>query len=176
MGEMERPDLESLDVLCYPDERLRQVAESVEQIDSFLSEMTARMAQLMAENEGIGLAATQVGWPFRFIVVNPTLQEGKHQALINPVIVERDGRAVEEEGCLSVPGVRAKVKRADYVKVRAQTPDGEEVELEGEGLLARLLQHETDHLEGRLFVDCVGPASRIVIRRHLRELARRHSR
>jgi len=176
MSLIERPDLVTLRVLVYPDKRLRQNADELSQIDGFLDEMSERMSQLMLADQGIGLAATQVGWAVRFIVINPTLEEGKHQTLINPVIVERDGRVVEEEGCLSVPGVRAKVKRADYVRVRAQTLQGDDVEIEGEGLKARLLQHEIDHLEGRLFVDNVGPASRVIVKRRLKELARRQRR
>ena len=176
MPSIERPDLDTLQVLVYPDKRLRQLADKLSGIDGFLDEMSERMSQLMLADQGIGLAATQVGWPVRFIVINPTLEEGKHLALVNPVIVERDGRVVEEEGCLSVPGVRAKVKRADYVRVRARTLQGDDVEIEGEGLKARLLQHEIDHLEGRLFVDNVGPAARVIVNRRLKELARRQRR
>jgi peptide deformylase len=173
---IERPELETLQVLVYPDKRLRQVAGELPEIDGFLNELSDRMSGLMTHSDGIGLAATQIGWPFRFIVINPSLEEGKHQALVNPVVIERDGRIIEEEGCLSVPGVRAKVKRADYVRVRAETLDGDDVEIEGEGLMARLLQHEIDHLEGRLFVDCVGPASRVIVKRRLKELAKRQRR
>ena len=172
MTQIQRPDLETLQILCYPDKRLRQAAEDIPEIDGFLNELAERMSALMKSHQGIGLAATQLGWPFRFVVVNPAMEDGKHQGLIDPVIIERDGRIVQEEGCLSVPGIQAKVKRADYVRVRAQTLEGEDIEFEAEGLQARLFQHEIDHLEGRLFIDCVGPASQVMLKRRLRELAR----
>ena len=175
MGKIIQPDLDTLAVLCYPDKRLRQRAEDLGEIDGFLAELAERMETLSDQHAGAGLAATQVGWPYRFVVINAKAQQGgvDYQALINPAIVERDGRMVMDEGCLSVPGIRAKVKRADYVKVRAQTLEGDDVLIEGEGFLAQLLQHEIDHLDGQLFVDMVGPASRILIKRRLKELARR---
>ena len=176
MAKIIRLDLDSLGVLCYPDKRLRVRAEELEEIDGYLGELAHRMAEMLHEHEGIGLAATQLGWPHRFVVINPTLEQGRDMALINPVIVERDGQQAEEEGCLSVPGIRAKVRRADYVKVRARLLNGKEVEFEGEGLRARLVQHELDHLDGRLFVDRLGPASRVIVSRQLRNLSRRQSR
>jgi peptide deformylase len=173
MSRIVRPDLDDLAILCYPDKRLRQRAAALEQLDAFLGEVAERMRQLMTEQGGIGLAATQVGWPFRFAVVQPPNQEGKTLALVNPTIVERDGRMTVDEGCLSVPGIRANVGRAEFVRVRALDLKGEPMEFEGEGLMAQLIQHEVDHLEGRLFVDLVGPASRVILKRQLRDLSRR---
>lgn len=173
MAHIERPDPQKLEVRQYPDKILRKHAAELPVIDSYLGEIAQRMGELMLSSQGIGLAATQVGWPYRVIVINPALEEGKNAVLVNPVIVERDGRVVDEEGCLSVPEIRANVARADYVKVRARLLNGEEVEIEGEGLLARLLQHEVDHLDGRLFVDRIGAASRPIVARRLKKLAKK---
>ncbi|HRU05482.1 MAG TPA: peptide deformylase [Candidatus Brocadiia bacterium] len=173
MSHIERPSLEDIRILCYPDKRLRMKAAPLAEVDGFLGELAHRMDEIMLSHEGVGLAATQIGWPRQFIVVNPTMEPGKSMALINPVIVERDGRVSQDEGCLSVPGIRSTVSRADYVKIRARLLTGEEVEMEGEGLMARLFQHEIDHLEGRLFVDRVGAAGRVLLARRLKRLAQR---
>ena len=168
---MERyPDLNKLRILHYPDPRLRGKAGQIKQVDSFLQEMNARMSELMEQAHGVGLAATQLGLPIRFIVINPEGEEGKPQAFINPVILERTGRVVEEEGCLSVPGIHARVRRALHVSVRAQLLTGETVEIEAEGLAARVWQHELDHLDGSLFVDRLGVTKKILIASRLHDL------
>ena len=167
---MNYPDLGKLQILQYPDPRLREHAAKVREMGKFLQELAARMGELMGESKGVGLAATQVGWPFKFVILNPTLEPGKVRAFINPVILARRGRILEEEGCLSVPGVFAKVRRAEKVTVRATLPDGEPAEMEAEGLIARAWQHELDHLEGGLFVDRLAPAARIVIAPQLRQM------
>jgi len=168
------PDLTKLRILRYPDPMLHKHAEEIREVNSFLKEMTARMAELMQEEKGIGLAAPQVGWRFRLALVNPTMEPGKFEPFLNPVIIERKGKVLGEEGCLSVPGVFAKVKRAEKVRVRATRLDGETVEFESEGLAARLWQHELDHFEGTLFVERLGPATRILIKDSLSELERRY--
>ncbi len=170
------PDLKTLHILRYPDPVLRRSCEEVRDVNSFLDEMVARMSELMQEEKGIGLAAPQVGWNYRLIVANPTMAPGKFEVLINPVIVRRVGRLAAEEGCLSVPGVFAKVRRAEKVTVRGMRLNGETVEYEAEGLPARLWQHEVDHLEGALFVDRISLAGRILIRSNLRDLERRFAR
>ena len=167
---MKYPKLEKLHILHYPDPRLREHAENMRKIDSFLKELAGRMNELMDEAQGVGLAAPQLGCPFRLVVLNTEREPGHGRAFINPVIVAREGRELGEEGCLSVPGVWAKVRRATKVRVRALTPEGEEVEMEAEGLLARAWQHELDHLEGGLFVDRIGTAARIMLSSRLREL------
>lgn len=167
---MKYPKLERLHILHYPDPHLREHAKELREVDSFLKELSERMAEMMREAKGIGLASTQVGWPFRFIVLGSLTEEGKSEGFINPVILAKDGRQVVEEGCLSVPGIWAKVRRAEKVRVRATRLTGETVEMEAEGMLARAWQHEIDHLDGSLFVDRVGPAGRIVIAGRLREL------
>ena len=168
------PDLKKLHIVHYPAPVLRQRGAPIAEINSFLAELSARMIELMREAQGVGLAASQVDWPFRFVVVNTTMAPGGEQAFINPVIVKREGKGIEEEGCLSVPGVFAKVRRDERVCVRATLLSGEEVELEADGLAARAWQHELDHVDGALFIDRVGPASRILIATRLQDLERRY--
>jgi peptide deformylase len=168
---VEYPDLKTLHVLRYPAPALRDHAAQIAEINSFLREMSDRMAELMREEKGIGLAATQVGWPFRFVLLNTTAEEGKAQAFINPVILAKRGKLFEEEGCLSVPGLFAKVRRAEFVTIRATLPNGETVEMEAQGLIARAWQHEMDHLDGTLFVDRLSPTAKIVLGPKLREMA-----
>ena len=170
----DHPDLKTLSILRYPDPTLRRTSVAIEEINSFLDEMAARMAELMQDEQGVGLAAPQVGWHYRFVVANPTMEPGKFEAVMNPVIIEREGKVVDQEGCLSVPGVFAKVRRAERVRVRASRINGETIEFEAEGFPARLWQHEVDHLEGALFVDRLSPATRILVRDSLKELERIH--
>ena len=167
------PDLKTLHVLRYPAPALRDHAAQIKEINSFLREMSDRMAELMAQEKGVGLAATQVGWPFRFVLVNTTAEPGKSQAFINPVILSRRGRLFEEEGCLSVPGIFAKVRRAEIVTVRAMLPTGETVEMEAQGLIARAWQHELDHLDGTLFVDRLSPTAKLIVEPKLQRIADR---
>jgi peptide deformylase len=165
------PDLKTLHVLRYPASALREHAARIAEINSFLHEMSDRMAELMRQEKGVGLAATQVGWPFRFVLINTTAEEGKAQAFVNPVILAKRGKLFEEEGCLSVPGVFAKVHRAEIVTVRATLPTGETVEMEAQGLVARAWQHELDHLDGTLFVDRLSPTAKLIIEPKLHEMA-----
>ena len=164
------PDLKTLHILHYPSPLLRNHAQPISEVNTFLDEMSARMKELMVEGRGVGLAATQVGWPFRMLLLNTTAEPDSVQAFINPVIVKRQGRIIQEEGCLSVPGIWAKVRRAEIVRVRATLLTGEDVEINAEGFVARTWQHEIDHLDGSLFVDRVGPAAKILIAGKLRDL------
>lgn len=168
------PNLSKLRILRYPDPKLREQTRQIEEVNSFLSEMSERMTELMREEQGLGLAATQVGWGFKLIIINPTPEPGNAEAFINPVIISRRGKVTHEEGCLSLPGVFAKVKRAEHVRVRAGRLDGEQVEMAADGLIARAWQHELDHLDGGLFVDRLGPAARILISRRLSELRQQY--
>jgi len=169
---VEYPDLKALRILHYPHARLRRKARAMPAVDAFLNEMAARMAELMQAAGGLGLASTQVGWPFRFVVLTHGVgtDEIKIEAFVNPVIIARDGKQVIDEGCLSLPGIFAKVKRAEHVRVQAAMLNGEQVEFEAEGLMARAWQHEIDHLDGGLIIDRIGPTAGIVIARQLREL------
>ena len=164
------PNLSKLHILHYPDRKLRECAMRIKETSSLPQEISERMAELMQEAQGIGLAATQVGWPYRLVVLKSISDPDEILALLNPEILARHGRVVEEEGCLSVPGVFAKVRRAEKVRVRATLPDGTPVEMELEGMAARAWQHEMDHLEGTLFVDRLGPTAKIAVSGRLREL------
>jgi peptide deformylase len=157
----------TLDILVYPDPRLRTRAVPVEAVDDDIRQLAADMLETMYEAPGIGLAATQVNVHKRLLVADVSEDRSDPHVLINPEIIEKDGVEVMEEGCLSVPGFFEKVERADRIKVRALGLDGEPHELEADGLLAVCIQHEMDHLEGKLFVDYLSQLKRQRIRKKL---------
>jgi peptide deformylase len=142
-----------LPILHYPDPRLHRKASPVREVDDRIRQLIADMAETMYAAPGIGLAATQVDVHERVIVIDVSEDRSGLLAFVNPVIIETEGEAEQEEGCLSVPGVFDKVRRAARVKVRALNPQGEPFVLEAEGLLAVCIQHEIDHLEGKVFVE-----------------------
>lgn len=142
-----------LNILQYPDERLHTVAAPVAQIDERVQTLVADMFETMYEARGIGLAATQVDVHERIVVMDLTEDKSEPRVFINPVIVEKDGETTYEEGCLSVPGIYDTVTRAERVKVEALNEKGEKFTLEAEGLLAICVQHELDHLMGKVFVE-----------------------
>ena len=156
-----------LTILEFPDPRLRTRATPVETVDDELNTLIDDMFETMYAAPGIGLAATQVDVHKRLLVVDVSSDNSAPNALINPEIIEMDGETVSEEGCLSVPGYYEEVKRAEHIRVRFLNRKGEEVELEAEGLLAVCIQHEIDHLEGKLFVDYISEAKRQRIRKRL---------
>ena len=161
-----------LDVLRFPDERLRTVAAPVETITPELQQIVDDMFETMYAEEGIGLAATQVDIHQRIIVIDVSEDRDDQLVLINPEILEQSGSTGIEEGCLSVPGSRALVPRAEWVKVRALDRHGKPFELEADDLLAICIQHEMDHLVGKLFVDYLSPLKRQRIRQKLEKMAR----
>ena len=142
-----------LPILHYPDPRLHTKAAPVPAVDDRIRQLIADMAETMYAAPGIGLAATQVDVHERVIVIDVSEDRTGMLAFVNPVIVEAEGEAEIEEGCLSVPGVFDKVRRAERIKVRALNVQGEPFVLEAEGLLAVCIQHEIDHLEGKVFVE-----------------------
>ena len=142
-----------LPILRYPDSRLHTVAAPVARVDDQIRKLVADMAETMYEAPGIGLAATQVDVHRRIVVIDVSEDKSGLMALINPEILERSGEQVCEEGCLSVPGIYEKVSRAERVKVRALNEKGESFEFEADGLLAVCVQHEIDHLDGKVFVE-----------------------
>jgi peptide deformylase len=142
-----------LPILHYPDPRLHKRAAPVETVDERIRQLIRDMAETMYAAPGIGLAATQVDVHERVIVIDVSEDRTDLRAFVNPVILEAEGEAETEEGCLSVPGVFDKVRRAERVKVRALDAQGEPFVLEAEGLLAVCIQHEIDHLEGKVFVE-----------------------
>ncbi|MGL5814270.1 MULTISPECIES: peptide deformylase [Aeromonas] len=161
-----------LDVLRFPDERLRTIAAPVETITPELQQIVDDMFETMYAEEGIGLAATQVDIHQRIIVIDVSEDREDQLVLINPEILEQSGSTGIEEGCLSVPGSRALVPRAEWVKVRALDRNGQPFELEADDLLAICIQHEMDHLVGKLFVDYLSPLKRQRIRQKLEKMAR----
>ena len=165
----------TLDILEFPDPRLRTKAKPVEHIDDALRRMIADMFETMYAAPGIGLAATQVDVHLRFVVIDVSESREEPLVLINPQILERDGVQVYQEGCLSVPGIYADVERANKIKVTALDRDGKPFELEAEGLLAVCIQHELDHLEGKVFVDYLSPFKREQVRKRLEKARREHA-
>ena len=157
-----------LKIRKYGDPMLRRRAAEVGEITPALRETIADMIETMYDEVGLGLAAPQVGVSLRLMVVG--LEDGRDaQALINPVIVERGGQVTAEEGCLSIPGIYAPVTRAEWVKVETKDVEGRPLTVHGRGLLARVLQHEMDHLDGILFIDLLDPVTRDRIKRRIKK-------
>jgi peptide deformylase len=156
-----------LTILEFPDPRLRKTATPVAVVDDALRQLIDDMLETMYAAPGIGLAASQVDVHKRLLVTDVSADNSAPYALINPVILEKDGVTVSEEGCLSVPGYYEDVERAEHVRVRYQDRNGEQVEAEMGGLLAVCVQHEIDHLDGKLFVDYLSEAKRSRIRKRL---------
>ncbi len=140
-------------ILQYPDSRLHRVAVPVTAVDQAISLLIKNMAETMYAAPGIGLAATQVDALWRIVVIDNSATHDQLRVFINPEIVARSGVSDFEEGCLSVPGIYEKVPRADRITVRALDAQGQHFELEADGLLAVCIQHEMDHLDGKVFVD-----------------------
>jgi peptide deformylase len=161
-----------LEILEFPDPRLRVQAAAVAVVDDAVRKLAADMLETMYAAPGIGLAAIQVNVPLRVIVLDVSDDSAQPRVLVNPEILEADGQEVMQEGCLSVPDVYEDVERAERIRFRAQDLDGEVFEEAAEGLLAVCIQHEIDHLEGKLFVDYLSQLKRGRIRKKL-EKARR---
>jgi peptide deformylase len=161
-----------LPILHYPDPRLHRKAEPIAEITPEIRQLAADMAETMYQAPGIGLAATQVNVLKRLIVVDVSESRDQLLTLINPEVVAKEGEIVSEEGCLSVPGIYEKVKRSERVTVQAQNLDGEWVTIAADGLLAICLQHEIDHLNGKVFVDYLSPLKQSRIKAKLAKRAR----
>lgn len=162
-----------LNILHYPDPRLRHTAHPVARVDRAVQKLVDDMLETMYEAPGIGLAATQVGVTQRVLVIDLSADKNQPLCLINPEILYRDGVEETEEGCLSVPGVYDVVQRAERIRFRALGPDGKPFEQEADGLLAVCVQHEIDHLDGKLFVDYLSEMKRKRIRKSLEKEHRR---
>ncbi len=154
-----------LPILHFPDPRLRETAHAVSAVDDKLRELVDDMLETMYGAPGVGLAATQVGVAKRLIVFDISEARDTPQCLFNPQILATDGISEREEGCLSVPGVYETVTRAESVRVRGRDRDGKTVEFEAEGFLSHCIQHEIDHLNGKLFVDYLSGLKRSRIRK-----------
>ena len=160
-----------LPILHYPDPRLRTKAKPVEVVDDTVRTLIDDLLETMYEAAGIGLAATQVNVHRRVLVVDVSEHRDEPRVFVNPVIEQAEGEQERDEGCLSVPGFFESVKRAERIRVNALNADGERFALEAEGLLAVCIQHECDHLDGKLFVDYISNLKRQRIKSKLRKQA-----
>ncbi len=149
-----------LNVLVYPDSRLRQIAKPVKQFNDKLKRFVDDLTETMYANNGIGLAAIQVNVKLRIVTIDLSTDKSGLLVLINPEIIKKDGEHMFREGCLSVPQYFAEVSRAETVTVRAQDTDGDTFEVDADGVLAVCIQHEIDHLDGKVFVDYLSQAKR----------------
>lgn len=161
-----------LKILQYPDERLHRVARKVTAVTDATRKLVRDMAETMYAAPGVGLAATQVDVHECIIVVDVSEMHDELLVLINPEIVATSGSCVREEGCLSVPGIYEKLERAERITVRALNERGQQLTLEAEGLLATCIQHEMDHLLGRVFVEYLSPLKQSRIRARLKKRSR----
>jgi peptide deformylase len=162
------------EICTYPDPVLRNKTSRVERIDSTLERLIEDMVETMHAAPGVGLAANQVGVPLQLAVIDLSSREDEEQrhpllVIINPELIVMEGSVLEEEGCLSIPDYAEKVRRAARVKVRAQDRTGKQFELEAEGLMAKALQHEIDHLNGLLFVDRLSSLKKHLFKRRFRK-------
>ena len=162
-----------LSILEFPDPRLRTVAKLVTDVDATIAGFVDDMFETMYQEHGVGLAATQVDVHKRIIVLDTSEEKNNPLCLINPELIEQSGEEESDEGCLSVPGVFELVKRAEKIKLRALNQQGKPFELETDGLLAVCIQHEMDHLLGKLFVDYLSPLKRQRIKKKMLKLHKR---
>ncbi|MEE4295384.1 MAG: peptide deformylase [Wenzhouxiangella sp.] len=158
-----------LTILEFPDARLRRVAQPVDAVTDRERTLAADMLETMYEARGIGLAATQVNEAVRMLVLDLSESKDDPKVFINPEIIDRKGAQTCEEGCLSVPGIYAEVERAEEIRVRALGLDGQPFEMDADGLLAVCIQHEIDHLDGKVFVDYLSPLKRRMVEKKLKK-------
>lgn len=161
---------ERLKIIEWPDPRLKAVSKPVETFDERLKALAARMFELMRQHKGVGLAAPQVGLNLRMFVMNPTGNPEDDRVYVNPELHEPEGQEEGEEGCLSLPDVRAEILRSKSYRIKAQDLEGRPFEQQESGYIARIWQHEFDHLNGTLIIDRMGPLARLAARKALREL------
>ena len=164
-----------LTILRFPDERLRTKAASVSKVTDSIRDFLDDMLETMYDAPGIGLAATQVDVHQQIVVIDISEEKNEPNVFINPIITKKDGEEVSEEGCLSVPEYFAEVKRADKVTVEALDRNGDKFTLDAEGLLAVCIQHELDHLKGKLFVDYLSPLKQSRLRKKLLKQAKQNA-
>lgn len=161
-----------LDILIYPDTQLRKIAAPVANVDGKTAEFVDKMLETMYEAPGVGLAATQVDVHSRIVVIDVSEEGDNPLTLINPEILEFEGESETQEGCLSIPGIYEKIKRPEKVRVAAIDREGEPYEMDADGLLACCIQHEIDHLNGKLFVDYLSALKRNRIRKKMIKMVR----
>ena len=163
-----------MEILKYPDPFLRHRTKEVPEITDEVRDQVRQMFETMYAAHGVGLAASQVGWDARVFVQNVTGEPDGEEVHVNPEVVETTGEVDDEEGCLSIPGVRAKIVRAQDILIRSTGLDGQPQEVRHVDLAARAVQHEIDHLDGMLFIQRLRPSDRIRIRRQLKDLEREY--
>ena len=166
---------EDLQIIQYPDPRLKKVSVPVETFDDSLKALAARMFQLMREARGVGLAAPQVGQNIRMFVMNHSGDPADDRAYVNPELSEAEGSEESEEGCLSLPGLNVRVIRDKTMRIRAKDLDGNDIDQVQTGYIARVWQHEFDHLNGTLITDRMGPVAKMAARKILRELEEQYA-
>jgi peptide deformylase len=167
--------MSKLEILEFPDTRLRTVAKPVEAFDSQLGQLIDDMVETMYTAVGIGLAATQVNVHKRLLVLDVSETQDQPRVYVNPQVLEREGTEICEEGCLSVPGIYAEVQRAEKIRVSAQDRNGNTFEEALEGMHAVCIQHEMDHLEGKLFIDYLSPLKQRMVRKKLEKQRRQET-
>ncbi|AHG59905.1 peptide deformylase [Buchnera aphidicola] len=163
-----------LKILHYPDERLRLIAKPVHKINKQIQNIVNDMIDTMHQEEGIGLAAIQVNIPLQIIVISKIEQQKDYLILINPKIIKKEGKISIEEGCLSIPEYRAFVPRADYIKVQAINLYGQKIEIEAHSIVSICIQHEIDHLKGKLFIDYLSQFKQERIKKKLQKSVKRN--
>lgn len=161
-----------LPLLSYPHPRLRKKAKPVEVFDASLAQLIEDLFETMYADEGVGLAATQADIHWRVLTVDPMENNGRQPFyLVNPEVIEREGTMVSPEGCLSVPGAYDKITRSQRIRVRAVDKHGKAFEIDESGYRAAIIQHEMDHLDGKLFIDYLSSMKRERVRKHIAELS-----
>lgn len=165
-----------LDILCFPDKRLRTVAKPVENVDDTIKKLVDDMFETMYAAPGIGLAATQVDFHQQVIVIDVSEEKNQPLCLINPEIIAEEGTETCDEGCLSVPDIYETVQRSEKVTVKALDQNGDEYTLQADELLAVCIQHEMDHLKGKLFVDYLSPLKKQRIKKRMQKAQREERR
>ena len=165
---------EPLKIIYYPDPRLKKTSAPVREITPQLRQLAEKMLQLMREARGVGLAAPQVGQNIRMFVMNHTGEAKDDRVYVNPELTEAEGSEEAEEGCLSLPGINANIVRDKVIRLRATDLDGKEVDEKASGYLARVWQHEFDHLNGTLITDRMGTVAKMASKKTLRELEEKY--
>ncbi len=162
--------LDDLRIILYPDPRLKKVSSPVKRFDAGLKSLADRMLELMRAARGVGLAAPQVGRNIRLFVMNATGEPTDDRVYVNPSLTEAEGAEEGEEGCLSLPGINVKIDRSRTLRITAQDLNGNSIDEVDSGYLARIWQHEFDHLNGTMLIDRMGPVARMANRRVLKDL------
>jgi peptide deformylase len=166
--------LEDLKIISYPDPRLRRVSVPVKEFRDKLGDLVRRMFELMREAKGVGLAAPQVGYNIRLFIVNHTQKPEDDRVYINPVLFDAEGEETSSEGCLSLPNINVDVTRAKSAKMQAVDVNGKPIEQVETDYVARIWQHELDHLNGILLIDHMGPTAKVENRKILKELEEKY--